>query len=82
MEVSYCPNYLSCKLVNTLGFTGDEQVHQSYIKVYCKEDESKWNHCKRLLMKEKYHFCSDFVLPDTEFSPEEIIDKLDKENLN
>lgn len=82
MEDPYCPNYSSCKLVNTVGFTGDEQTRKQYIQVYCEADESKWNNCKRLIVKEKFHFCPDFVMPDTNLSPDEIIDKFDDENLN
>jgi hypothetical protein len=82
MEVVYCPNYSSCKLVTTIGFTGEEYTREQYIQDYCQADENKWKNCKRLMMKEQFHFCPDFVKPDTELTPDEIIDKFDNENLN
>lgn len=82
MEVIYCPNYSSCKLVTSIDFTGEEYTREQYIQDYCQADESKWKSCKRLIMKERFHFCPDFVRPDTALTPDEIIDKFDNEILN
>jgi len=83
MSYSYCcPNYNSCKLVNDLEFTIDESKRKNYISEYCKADKSKWGSCKRLIAKKVLNFCPDFVLPDTDLSTDEIIDKFDNENIN
>ena len=82
MDDPYCPNYCICKLVDEIGFTGDESQREKYIAEYCQADEAVWNSCKRLIAKNTLKFCPDFVLPDTALSMDEIIDKFDKEDLN
>ena len=82
MDDPYCPNYNICKLVNEIGFTGDESQRDKYISEYCKANNTKWDSCKRLIVKYTLNFCPDFVLPDTPLSTGEIIDKFDGENLN
>jgi len=83
MEDSYCcPNFNVCKLVDTSGFTGDEDQRKQYIQSYCRANELKWNSCKRLITKYELHFCPDFVLPDTPLSVDEIMDKFDEGDMN
>ncbi len=77
-----CPNIDTCNLVNTPGFINDEKKLGNYIQSYCRTDVSKWNTCKRLIVKNELHFCPDFVLPDTTLTIDEIIDKFDEENMN
>ncbi len=79
MDNSYCPNYNNCKLVSEPGFTSDESLQQTYISLYCQSDRNRWESCKRLIVKKTLNFCPDFVLPDTELSVDEIIDKFDIE---
>jgi hypothetical protein len=79
MDDAHCPNYEVCKLVNESGFAGDEVKRKNYINIYCKSDPTKWNSCKRLIAKNSLNFCPDFVLPDTNLSIDEIIDKFDNE---
>ena len=80
MEDSYCPNYNTCKLVTIAGFAGDEQRRQQYIEAYCNIGETRWKTCTRYIAKEALNFCPDFVFPDTDLSPDEIIDKFDELN--
>jgi hypothetical protein len=82
MERFICPNMDTCALVNKPGFTGNEALKKKYMKDYCHASESRRNRCKRLIMKNTYHFCPDFVLPDTALTPDEIITKFDDENFN
>jgi len=82
MDNSNCPNYKVCKLVIEHGFTGNESQREKYINEYCQADKSKWESCKRLIVKNTINFCPDFVLPDTTLSIDEIIDKFDEENMN
>ncbi|MCF8368176.1 MAG: hypothetical protein K9G76_03980 [Bacteroidales bacterium] len=82
MEEPYCPNIRTCKLVNEEGFTGDEIQRKKYIEQYCFTENPKWFECKRYMTKSELNFCPDFVLPDTELSIDEIMDKFDNETFN
>lgn len=74
-----CPNKEVCKLYLEEGFTGNEDQRHTYIKSWCQSDETKWSKCKRFVVKEAIHFCPDFVLPDSVMTPDEVIEKFDKE---
>lgn len=82
MDNSHCPNFNNCKLISEPGFTSDETQQQTYISQYCQSDSKRWESCKRLIVKKALNFCPDFVLPDTELSVDEIIDKFDNEQIN
>ena len=77
-----CPNIDTCKLVNEVELIGDEAQQKNYITEYCQANKTKWESCKRLIVKNSINFCPDFVLPDTTLSIDEIIDKFDEENMN
>jgi len=81
-NADYCPNIKACKLVTTYGFTGDEEQRLKYIQTFCWSVTKEWDSCKRWIVKNKLNFCPDFVLPDTELTPEEIIDIFDREHVN
>lgn len=74
-----CPNILTCDLVNKPGFAGDDRRKEKYMTDYCHASESKRNRCMRFIMKNMYHFCPEFVMPDTKLSPDEIIDRFEQE---
>jgi len=80
MEGINCPNITECNLVTVKGFTGDEIQQQQYIKNYCEAGNEMWGICTRFMVKKALNFCPDFVLPDTSMTPDEVIDKFDKEN--
>jgi len=82
MKSTYCPNLASCKLVIAENVVPDEVLRNSYINVYCKSNNERWQGCKRLIVKNKLNFCPDFVLPDTTLTIDEIIDKFDNENID
>lgn len=75
----HCPNYASCKLINTEAVIRDEIKRQAYIEAYCKAGEGNWKKCKRLITKEYLHFCPDFVLPDNPMCVDEIFEQFDEE---
>jgi hypothetical protein len=79
MKEGWCPNYDSCRLVQNQGFTGDETQRISYLSAYCQAGQTRWETCKRYIVKNLLHFCPDFVMPDTVLTPDEIIDKFDIE---
>ena len=82
MDEQYCPNYCICKLIHEVGFTANETERKNYIHDYCRNDKTRWELCKRLIVKNALNFCPDFVLPDNTLTIDEIIDKFDREDMN
>jgi hypothetical protein len=74
---TFCPNYLGCQIINIDGFVADELQKRSYILNYCESDERNWEQCKRYITKLQLHLCPDFILPDSPYRINEIIDKLE-----
>ncbi len=79
MENEKCPNAEGCKLIHTRDFVSENQ-RQNYMQLFCFSDKKAFTDCKRYQTSVKYHFCPDFVLPDSNLSPDEIIDNYDQEN--
>jgi hypothetical protein len=50
------------------------------MKTYCEAGEKKWNTCSRYRVKKELNLCPDFVLPDSDFSMDEVLDKMEKES--
>lgn len=82
MSNHLCPNIKGCRLVIAAVVVPDDKRRNEYLTTYCKAGEEKWSLCKRFITKQKLNFCPDFVLPDTQLTPDEIIDKFDEENNN
>jgi len=78
MSENSCPNYKTCRLINSAGFNTGKLTKEQYIPVYCINGKQKWESCKRFQTKEILGFCPDFVLPDTNLTMDEIIDKFDE----
>jgi hypothetical protein len=72
-----CPNYNTCKLVNTDGFLESEEVRGNYIRKYCEGNSQPWEKCNRFMTHETLHFCPDFVFPDSEMTVNEVMDQFD-----
>ena len=77
METKLCPNIGGCRLVKTDVVVADPEKKEAYIAAYCLE-EVTWRKCKRYITKRSLWICPDFVLPDTEMTEEEIINKYEK----
>jgi hypothetical protein len=75
-----CPNVDTCKLFSTKGFIENESQRNEYINTWCNAGEHKWSHCARYVTRKALNFCPDFVLPDTDLTPDEVIDKFDSLN--
>jgi hypothetical protein len=73
-----CPNITSCALVNRNDFLIDKVLKDNYIKSYCKGSAANYAACTRYTTKNIIHFCPDFVLPDTEMTIDEIINKYEE----
>jgi len=78
MTENSCPNYQSCRLINSPEFNTGKQSREHYFTLYCIDGKQKWWNCKRFQTKEILGFCPDFVLPDTSLTVDEIIDKFDE----
>lgn len=76
---SDCPNFEVCDLVTIKGFGGNEKKRLHYLESYCTSKQLNWKHCSRLITKNTLNFCPDFVLPDSDMTPDEVIEKFDKE---
>jgi len=74
-----CINYKTCPLINNANFIPGKIKVDFYITSYCQGGKENWSSCKRYLMKLKWHFCPDFVLPDTPETTDEILDKFEEE---
>jgi len=78
MSDSDCPNFNTCKLVNSNEIILAKDVLDHYISEYCM-NKNNWRYCKRYITKNTLNFCPDFVLPDTRLTPDEIIEKFDND---
>lgn len=80
MEAKNCTNYDTCRLVNATEYKIEVLKKDVYIKDFCIAGIENWTSCKRYLTKSELNFCPDFVLPDTQLSPTEIVDKFDEDH--
>ena len=74
-----CINYNSCPIISNPEFLKESEKREFYIKNYCTEDPDIWSKCKRYMMKARWSFCPDFILPDTTGSTDELLDKFENE---
>lgn len=76
MDPGGCPNFTGCRLTNG-HLELDASSVDKYIQVYCHSPSEKWLQCKRFVCKEQIHFCPDFVMPDSPWEVDEIIDRFE-----
>ncbi len=69
-----CPNYINCQLINKEDVLQDKSQQRQYIRDFCLGGDEAWGRCKRYLTKQELNFCPDFVLPDSPWSPDDILD--------
>ena len=69
-----CPNYINCQLINKEDVLQDKNRQRQYIRDFCQGKDEAWGRCKRYLTKQELNFCPDFVLPDSPWSPDDILD--------
>jgi len=79
MKNNICPNITTCRLVTTDIVVPEKKVKDHYLEQWCNKEQDIWGNCKRYSTKKVLSFCPDFVLPDTQLSVDEIIDKFDAE---
>ncbi|HOZ30715.1 MAG TPA: hypothetical protein PLL66_07340 [Bacteroidales bacterium] len=78
MNKSSCPNIHGCQIINIKDFIAPEDK-EIYIKNYCSSEKEEWEKCKRYITKNELNFCPDFVMPDTEYTTDQILDIIEKE---
>lgn len=78
MTKGSCPNTQGCQIINIKDFV-DSERREFYMEKYCSSDKDQWEKCKRYITKNELNFCPDFVLPDTEYTTDQILDIIEKE---
>ena len=68
-----CPNYGSCRLVQTDVVVPDKEKKKQYLSAWCQQEET-WKKCKRYTTKKALWICPDFVLPDSDLTEDEVVD--------
>jgi len=79
LEAYCCPSYTGCQLILIDGFASTPPGKEFYERTYCVAGEDNWNRCKRYQTKKTLNLCPDFLMPDSPFSLDEILDKLEEE---
>jgi hypothetical protein len=72
-----CPNYDGCRLVKTDVVEPDSNKKKNYLAEYCVKDEN-WRNCVRYITRKSLWICPDFVLPDSNMTEDEIIERYEK----
>lgn len=76
--VRICPNAQGCRLVNTRVVEPDDAKREAYLSTYCNTEEA-WKKCVRYITKKALWICPDYVLPDSDMTEEEIIERYENE---
>ncbi len=75
-----CPNAPGCQVLIKEDFLKEHTKKQFYRLTYCCVDTAEgYFQCKRFQTKKALGFCPDFILPDSEMTIEEIMDKCEEE---
>ena len=75
---TFCPNYVGCKLIHFENFVQDPAKKQFYMNSYCEAGIDCWKRCNRYQTSQVLNLCPDFVLPDSNFTIDEILDKFEE----
>jgi hypothetical protein len=73
-----CPNFGGCRLVQTDVVEPDSGKKEQYINSYCADEET-WKKCKRYITRKALWICPDFVLPDSDLTEDEVVDRYEDE---
>ena len=74
-----CPRTGTCPLFNDNLLKRKESA-ETYKALYCRSDE-KYKACKRYIVVEKVGAVGDFVMPNSTYTVEEIIERMHSEGL-
>lgn len=74
-----CPKTPKCPLFNDNLLQRKESA-ETYKNLYCRSN-SKYMECKRYIVSEKVGRCADFIMPNSSYTVEELIERMKKEGL-
>jgi len=74
-----CPKTPKCPLFNN-GLLKRQQSAETYKKMYCNVP-SNFANCKRYIIAEKAGKCPDYVLPNSSYTIDEILERMTKEGV-
>jgi hypothetical protein len=74
-----CPKTPKCPLFND-GLLKRQESAETYKNMYCRS-EQRYRECKRFIISEKTGVCPPFILPNSSYSIEEIMDRMKKEGM-
>lgn len=76
-----CPKTPTCRLFNgdILQKNTSEEIYKA---LFCTAGIEKFSTCMRMRISQKYGKCPDFVLPNSSFTEEQILEKLNSEEVN
>ena len=75
-----CPKYRNCRLFNG-HLLKRKQSEEAYKNLYCQNyTEKNWEQCKRYQVSERIGETPDWVMPNSGYSIDEIVQKLKTEN--
>jgi len=78
VNTSFCPSRANCQIITVEGFVNDPARRAFYINAFCEAGEGNWGKCRRYQTKKTLNLCPDFVMPDSLFTTDEILDKLEE----
>ena len=74
-----CPKTPTCAIFNDRILTSDKST-ETYKNLYCRSAE-KYKTCKRYLVSEKVGKCADYIMPNSSFSVDELVEQMKKKGL-
>ncbi|HNQ82280.1 MAG TPA: hypothetical protein PLW31_00870 [Bacteroidales bacterium] len=72
-----CKNNQGCRLVQTDVVVPDKAQKENYIRTYCESDDN-WKQCQRYIIRKALWICPDFVLPDSNLTEDEVIERYEQ----
>ena len=76
---NFCPKTPNCALFNDNLLKRAESA-EIFKNLYCKSS-TKHKECKRYIVSEKVGKCADFVMPNSSYSIDEIVEKMKEKGL-
>jgi hypothetical protein len=80
MSEPYCPNIAGCRLVNDPTLHIEDNNRDFYIESYCRGNNPGYSECSRYKVKNQIFFCPDFIMPDSEMTLDEILERIEQES--
>lgn len=72
-----CPNFGGCRFVKTEVVEPDTDKREAAIETYCLREETYMT-CKRYITRKSLWICPDFVMPDSDITEDEVIERAER----